>query len=259
MTRFSIITVVFNGELLLEDTILSVLNQTYPHIEYIIVDGASRDGTMQIVQKYAQQFDNQLNTPFTFRWISERDKGLYDAMNKGQRLATGDFLLFLNAGDHLFSTDTLAKIAAQATTDTDVLYGEVMWVDAHRKHLGTRSQKTTQQLPDVLDWKSMRYGMVVCHQAFLPRRTIAPVYLENNLAADIDWVIRCLKQAKKIQHTYIIVSEFLTGGISKQKHWQSLWDRYAVLKTHFGGWANGVAHLYIIGRAGIDFLTKKLL
>jgi glycosyltransferase involved in cell wall biosynthesis len=257
MTRFSIITVVFNGELLLEDTILSVLNQTYQNIEYIIVDGASRDGTMRIVQKYAQEFDNQSNTPFTFRWVSERDKGLYDAMNKGQRLATGDFLLFLNAGDHLFATDTLAQIAAQATADTDILYGDVMWVDAGRKHLGTRSQMTTQQLPDVLDWKSMRYGMVVCHQAFLPRRAIAPAYLENNLAADIDWVIRCLKHARKIQHTHLMVSEFLTGGISKQKHRQSLLDRYAVLKVHFGWWANGWAHLYIVWRAVIDFLTKK--
>jgi glycosyltransferase involved in cell wall biosynthesis len=257
MMRFSIITVVFNGALLLEDTILSVLNQTYQNIEYIIVDGASRDGTMQIVQKYAQLFDNQSNTPFTFRWVSERDNGLYDAMNKGQRLATGDFLLFLNAGDHLFATDTLAQIAAQATADTDILYGDVMWVDAGRKHLGTRSQMTTQQLPDVLNWKSMRYGMVVCHQAFLPRRTIAPEYLENNLAADIDWVIRCLKNARKIQHTHLMVSEFLTGGISKQKHRQSLLDRYAVLKTHFGWWANGLAHLYIVWRATMDFLTKK--
>jgi glycosyltransferase involved in cell wall biosynthesis len=236
---------------------LSVVNQTYPNIEYIIVDGASRDGTMKIVQKYAQRFENQSNTPFTFRWKSEPDKGLYDAMNKGQRLATGDFLLFLNAGDHLFSTDTLAQIAAQATLGTDILYGEVMWVDAGRKHLGTRSQKTTQQLPTVLDWKSMRYGMVVCHQAFLPRRTLAPAYLENNLSADIDWVIVCLKRAKKIQHTHLIVSEFLIGGISKQKHRQSLWDRYAVLKTHFGGWANFWAHIYIVWRAGIGFLTKK--
>jgi glycosyltransferase involved in cell wall biosynthesis len=258
MTRFSIITVVFNGELLLEGTILSVLNQTYPNIEYIIVDGASRDGTRTIVQKYAQQFENQWNTGFTFRWLSEPDKGLYDAMNKGQRLATGDFLLFLNAGDHLFATDTLAKIAAQTTTDTDILYGEVMWVDANRKPLGTRSQRTTQQLPEVLTWKSMRYGMVVCHQAFLPRRTIAPSYLENNLSADIDWVIRCLKKATTVQHTHIMVSEFLTGGISKQKHRQSLFDRYAVLKTHFGILPNFCAHIYILGRAMLDFLIKKI-
>jgi glycosyltransferase involved in cell wall biosynthesis len=249
MTRFSIITVVFNGELLLEGTILSVLNQTYQNIEYIIVDGASRDGTMALVQKYAQRFENQLNTTFTFRWMSEPDKGLYDAMNKGQRLATGDFLLFLNAGDHLFAADTLAKMAAQTTADTDILYGEVMWVDAERKHLGTRSQLTTQQLPDVLTCKSMRYGMVVCHQAFLPCRTIAPTYLENNLSADIDWVIRCLKKAKKVQHTHIMVSEFLTGGISKQKHRQSLLDRYAVLKTHFGWLPNLLAHIYIVIRA----------
>ncbi len=257
MIRFSIITVVFNGELLLEDTILSVLNQTYQHIEYIIVDGASRDGTLSVIQKYAQQFDNQLNTPFDFRWMSERDKGLYDAMNKGQRLATGDFILFLNAGDHLFAPDTLEKMAAQVAPDTDILYGEVMWVDAGRRHLGTRSQMTTQQLPAVLDWKSMRYGMVVCHQAFLPRRTIAPTYLENNLSADIDWVIQCLKRARKVQSTQLILAEFLTGGISKQKHRQSLMDRYVVLKTHFGWWANLGAHMYIIWRALLPFFTKK--
>ena len=84
---FSIITVVFNGETLLPGTIESVRRQTYPHIEYIIVDGASKDGTLEIIRKAAETMPN-------LKWISERDKGLYDAMNKGLRMATGDFFFF---------------------------------------------------------------------------------------------------------------------------------------------------------------------
>ena len=241
---FSIITIVFNGVSLLEGTVESVLNQTYRNIEYIIVDGGSKDGTVELAQKYAAQFPQ-------IKLISERDKGIYDGMNKGLKLATGDFVLFLNCGDHLFEPSTMEKIAAQTTPQTDVLYGETMLVDDARTHVGTRSEMTVQKLPEKLNWQSMRLGMVVCHQSFLARRTKTPQYIEGNLAADVDWVIKCLQNADIVTNTNCIISEYLMGGASKKQHQQSLKDRFKVLENHFGTVQNVLNHIQITVRAMI--------
>ncbi len=113
----SIVTVVYNGVDLLEGTILSVIQQSYPNIEYLVIDGASTDGTLDIIQK----FESKIST-----WISEPDKGLYDAMNKGIKMATGDFICFMNCGDKLYADDTLSKAVQNMPVETDVIYGEVM-------------------------------------------------------------------------------------------------------------------------------------
>ncbi len=239
MIKISIITVVFNGQNYLEDTINSVLGQTYSNIEHIIIDGNSRDKTVEIIKKHEK------NIAY---WISEPDKGLYDAMNKGLRAATGDFVWFVNAGDTIANTDTAANIVACIKENTDVLFGEVMIVDENRKALGTRSEKTTQKLPENLSWQSLRYGMVVSHQGFLPRRSIAPFYISNNLTADIDWVIECLKRSRENTNTHAILAEFQTGGISTQRKRQSLRDRFTVLRKHFGLPATFFAHIYIVWR-----------
>jgi glycosyltransferase involved in cell wall biosynthesis len=238
--KISIITVVYNGADVLEGTIKSVLAQTYPNIEYLIIDGKSKDTTLAIIEKYAPQL--------AF-WSSESDKGLYNAMNKGLRRATGDFVWFMNAGDHIATPETVANIVACCTETTDVLFGEVTIVDGLRKPLGTRSALSTQKLPERLTWQSLRFGMVVSHQGFLPRRSIAPEYMHGNLAADIDWVIVCLKRARTITHTHLTIADFQTGGISSQRHQQSLGDRFEVLSQHFGYIPTVFAHIYITFRA----------
>ena len=235
----SIITVVYNSEDLLPATIESVIGQTYTDIEYIIVDGDSKDGTIDIIEKYKDQIS---------QWISEPDKGLYDAMNKGLKMATGDFVWFMNAGDHLYASDTVEKMVQKWQPDTDILYGEVMLVDDARKELGTRSATTKQKLTNPLHWQDLAKGMVVCHQGFLPKRTIAPTYIDNNLTADIDWVIKCLKASKKTTATELVLATYLVGGLSKQQHQRSLKDRYFVLKEHFGFWGNLWNHLGILLR-----------
>ncbi len=257
--KFSIITIVYNGETFIEGTMKSVLNQTFTDYEYIIVDGSSKDSTVSIVMDFAERhpLPEKSGRKPSIKWISEPDKGLYDAMNKGLRLATGDFVLFLNAGDWLFEATTLEKMAAAATPTTDILYGETMLVDDDRHHIGTRTGITVQKLPKKLTWLSMRLGMVVCHQSFLPARKIAPQYMAGNLAADIDWVIKCLKNAGNITNTHTIISEYLMGGVSKKQHQQSLKDRYAVLKTHFGTVGNVFNHVLITLRA-VVFKVKNV-
>lgn len=240
---FSIITIVYNGESLIGGTMQSVVNQTFTDFEYIIVDGHSKDKTFAIVQDFQKKY------PLRISAISERDRGLYDAMNKGLSRTQGEFVLFLNAGDHLFEPTTLEKLANAASPTTDVLFGETMLVDAHRTHIGTRTALTVQKLPDRLTWQRMRFGMVVCHQSFLVRRKLAPQYIEQNLAADIDWVIKCLKLSNNQTNTHTIISEYLMGGVSKMQHRQSLKDRYEVLKTHFGWLPNLLNHGVIVVRA----------
>lgn len=245
--KISIITVVYNGKDLIEGTINSVLNQTYQNIEYTIIDGGSKDGTLEIIKKYESKIS---------KWKSEPDNGLYDAMNKGLKIATGEFVWFMNAGDWIFEKDTIEKMVRQCEKETDVLFGEVMLVNDNRKHLGTRSENTTQKLPKKLNWKSLKKGMVVCHQAFLPRRNLAPLYIENNLAADIHWVIECLKNAKLVTNTQLILAQYLQGGLSKKRHQQSLWDRYDILKAQYGWLANLWNHILIFSRAGIHKIKR---
>jgi glycosyltransferase involved in cell wall biosynthesis len=244
----SIITVCYNSGYHLTGTAMSVLGQTYPHIEYLIVDGASTDHTATAIKLLELKNEALLNAKL-LRWQSEKDKGLYDAMNKGLKMATGDFVWFLNAGDELPAADTVERMMKSYAPGVDVFYGETTLVTFTRHPLGTRSELTTQRLPVQLDWESLRRGMVVCHQAFVARRAIAPPFMEGNLAADIDWVIAVLKKSKKTVNTGLVLANYLTGGVSKQRHRQSLRDRYEVLKKHYGMVPNLLAHANIMVRA----------
>ena len=111
----TVVTVVFNGAKLLDDTIKSVINQTYSNIEYIIIDGCSTDGTLDIIEKYRDEIS----------WVSEHDKGIYDAMNKGIALANGKWINFMNAGDSFYSLSTIADVFVGNKYDEDVLFGNV--------------------------------------------------------------------------------------------------------------------------------------
>lgn len=245
---FSIVTIVYNGASLLDGTIQSVLNQTYPGIEYIIVDGGSKDGTLELIEQYASKIS---------KWVSEKDKGIYDAMTKGLHMASGDYIWYLNCGDHFHAVDTVEKVAALCGPETDAMYGDVFMVDDDRRVLGKMSEITPHKYPEQLVWSDLKYGMNVCHQSFIARRTIAPDYIENNLAADIDWVIRCLKKSRETVNTKLVLSEYLIGGISKQLHRQSMIDRFWVLSRHFGFVYNCWNHLMIVLRAFLFKWKKK--
>ncbi|MBO9732357.1 MAG: glycosyltransferase [Chitinophaga sp.] len=240
----SIITVCFNAEKFIESTIQSVLAQTYPHIEYIIVDGASKDNTLGVIEKYRSRIA---------KVISEKDKGLYDAMNKGMQLATGDYLLFLNADDVLADTDVVSKMFATCA-HADVYYGEAMFMDENGVDIGLRSEQTPHKVPEQLTWKSLKHGMVVSHQAYIIRRSLSPLYdLQYKVCADIDWMIRTLKASRNICHTHVVVARFRVGGTSKQ-HQQLAWkERYKILSRYYGHIPNFAHHLFI----GLRYIFSK--
>ena len=160
--KFSIITVTFNAGKVLEKTIQSIISQTYRNVEYILVDGKSKDNTLSIADTYKERIHSL---------ISEPDKGLYDAMNKGIRLATGDYLCFLNAGDKFHDKDTLQRMvdSLKEWELPDVLYGETAIVNESGNFLHMRRLST----PEELNWKSFKQGMLVCHQAFFAKRELA--------------------------------------------------------------------------------------
>jgi glycosyltransferase involved in cell wall biosynthesis len=244
--KLSIITIVYNGANLIDDTIKSVLKQSYDNIEYVIIDGASTDNTLERIQAYG----NKINV-----LVSEPDKGLYDAMNKGLAKATGDYVLFMNCGDWLYDEDTITTVFG-TSNDADVYYGECMFVDDARNELGLRSKLTVHGLPTDLHWKNMNKGMVVSHQSFIAKRALASRYIDNNLCADIDWVIDILKKAKNTQYVPITISQFLIGGVSTQRHQQSLKDRYNVLSKHYGFLPNVFNHCWIVMRGVINGILK---
>ena len=241
--KFSIITVCYNAEATLEDTIQSVISQTYHHVEYIIVDGASKDRTMDIVNRYREHIAIV---------VSERDKGLYDAMNKGISLATGDYLCFLNAGDSFHEDDTLQQMVHSIHTPQlpDVLYGETELVD----HEGHFLRMRRLSAPEVLTWKSFRQGMLVCHQAFFPRRDLVMPYdLRYRFSADFDWCIKIMKKSKVLHNTHLTLIDYLAEGMTTRNHKASLKERFRIMTRHYG-WTSTLAfHLWFVLR----LLLKK--
>ena len=227
--KISIITIVYNNVRDIEYTIQSVINQSYGSVEYIVIDGASTDGTLDIIAQYRDKIDIL---------VSEKDKGIYDAMNKGLAKATGDYVLFLNSGDALYDHNTLRTIVDKGN-DADIIYGETLLVDENRQILGERRHKA----PEQFDWRSFRYGMNICHQAIYIKREIAlPYDLAYQLSSDIDWVIRAAKKAKSTQYVNCYVARYLVGGMSQKRHKQSLKERYAIFKKHYGTFQNWINH-----------------
>ncbi|MDR0799330.1 MAG: glycosyltransferase [Dysgonamonadaceae bacterium] len=253
---FSIITVTYNAGQWLERTIQSIINQSYKNIEYIIIDGNSTDGTLDIIQNYEIKINNSQLSIFNFQFISEPDNGLYDAMNKGLAMATGDYVWFINAGDTLHSPDTLQEITAQLkkiVSLPDVIYGETMIVDAQGISVGRRRLKA----PARLTWKSFRMGMLVSHQSFIVRREIAPRYdLNYPLTADFDWCIRCLQQARQVWNTQLVLSNFLEDGMSSRQRKVSLRERYRIMCRYYGKTGTVFRHVWFTIRFYIAKIIK---
>ncbi len=231
MVKISLITICYNAEETILPTLQSVVSQNYEPLEYIVIDGASCDGTLSLVWEYCPK---ALIT-------SEPDRGLYDAMNKGICRATGDYIWFLNAGDALREPTTVAQVAEAIAegNNPDVIYGDTMIVNAQRHDVGLRRLRP----PHNLQKQDFLRGMLVCHQAFIvASRIVLPYDLSYALSSDYDWCLRMLERSRSNKQIDRVLVNYLEGGLSQKRHWQSLRERFMIMRKHFGWIPTLLAH-----------------
>ena len=258
MIRFSVITITYNAEKVLQRTLDSVRNQTYEGVEHLIVDGASKDQTLSLTEQYKQQSDASDNGHKVIIQ-SEPDHGIYDAMNKGLTQASGDYVVFLNAGDFFPNVNTLEDIVRQcrlneypADERPGVLYGNTNIVDGEGHFLHPRRL----QPPEKLTWKSFRHGMLVCHQAFYARTDIAKntqYDTRYRFSADVDWCIRIMRETERMVltlcNTKMVVANYTEEGATTQNHSESLKERFHVMRHHYGLMTTVAMHAWFFIRA----------
>jgi glycosyltransferase involved in cell wall biosynthesis len=216
----SVITVVRNGAASIEKTMTAVLEQTYPNLEYIVVDGASNDGTVDLLRRY----DNRIGY-----WISEPDKGLYDAMNKGIDLVNdpNSYVMFANSDDRLAATDSVARLV-EAGGGADFIYGRQLLTDGHTSAV-LGSEVTLERLA----------RRNISHAATLVRRhvfdTVGKFDLRYKLVADYDFFVRCFARPVSTRFVDQVVSEVSMFGLSETKFMQLLNERLDVIARRYSG------------------------
>lgn len=265
MIKFTIATVCYNAGSLLGRTIASVEAQDYAAVEHLIVDGNSTDETLAHIHHY-QERNSRAAVQHDIVCRSEPDEGLYDAMNKAINLATGDYILFLNAGDKFHSPTVLSEIAAQVEDYMDdenvdrrrrpaVLYGLTDLVDNEGRFLRHRRLAP----PEKLTSRDFRNGMLVCHQAFFARLDLARKFPYDHetyrFSADYDWCIRIMKEAERLRlslhNTHLTVADYLSEGLTTKHHKESLMERYEIMCHHYGRLTASLQHAWFVLRAVI--------
>lgn len=246
--KFSIITATWNSVATLRDTLESVLRQTYPDVEHIVVDGGSTDGTMELVREYEPRYNGRL------RYVSEPDRGIYDAMNKGIGMATGDVVGLLNSDDFYTSDRVLERVAeVMERKKVDAVYGDVHYVRDGRLE---RCVRYYSSKPFRRGW--MRLGFMPAHPSFYCRREVYMKYggfdISYRVAADFENLLRLLL-VHRIATRYIPMDfvTMRTGGASSSgmaSHRQIMQDHLRALRSN-GVRSNrfllGLRYLYKIG------------
>lgn len=235
---FTIITVTYNAAATIRPTLESVAAQSCCHYEHLIIDGASTDGTLETIT----EFDNPRKQVF-----SSPDNGIYYAMNKGLEKATGDYVVFLNAGDTFHSDDTL-QLLADKIMDNDypgIVYGQTDIVDLQRRRIGNRHLSA----PERLTLDSFANGMVVCHQAFVALRKLAGPYdTRYRFSADYEWCIRILQHSRRNLYIPEVLADYLNEGTTTRNQRKSLIERFKIMAYYYGWWRTISNHIRFIPR-----------
>lgn len=204
--KITVITVAFNACKALMNTMQSIDNQDYPNLEYIVVDGNSADNTVENLRAYKGKLD---------RWVSESDKGIYDAMNKGVAMATGDYCIFMNAGD-CFANGTVVSDAVKQFNDSDVIYGDIIKNNKIKTSLSPRNC----------------HKMYYCHQAVFTRTACLkefPFDSSHRFSADFKQAKQMFLSKKKFLQLNLVIADFDTSGISNVQRSKGLWDNIKVV------------------------------
>lgn len=232
--KISVITVCRNAVDCLEDTIISVLSQDFIKLEYIIIDGKSTDGSIEILDKYK----NIVNFI-----LSESDSGIYDAMNKGVKYAGGEYVIFMNAGDTFASIDIVRKISNYLTDDISVLYGNTRFVGKSTNFL--RSPR-----------ENFYFGLPFCHQSCATKRSelLRFPFILNNIYADYDFYSHLYNSGLKFLYIDEIISNYKLGGISEKATLNNIFQIVSVCNINFGWMRSLILFLFLL----IRYLSKKL-
>lgn len=218
--KITVVTVVFNDVKNLEKTMLSVLNQTYTNIEYIVIDGGSNDGTIEIIKKYTDRLGF---------WVSEKDKGMFDAMNKGASHATGEWIQILNSGDYLMSNTIIEELFSKEHSNVDIVYGGF---------IGNFSGQAVE-CPPALDVSLKDYqGMKVCHSAFFARREIVTKFPYNLLyhhSAYGKFVSRFVFEKYRFEKVDKIIFRVGTLGNSNTNWLSCRMENWKIARHYFPG------------------------
>lgn len=199
----SIITVVFNGEKYLEETIKSVINQKYDNLEYIIIDGGSSDGTLNIIKKYEDKIDY---------WVSEKDKGISDAFNKGVKVVKGDYINFQGDGDGFYSPDSLEKVFQNINPHEDI------FVSAMIQRISPEGEELYRsKYIENFDKKSLLFKMSMPHQGLFTHKSYFEKYglfdINNTFCMDYDHLLRAYHEFPKVVTKDIIVAKWRADGL----------------------------------------------
>ena len=241
MPTISVITVCYNAASVIQRTIASVEEQTHPDIEYIVVDGGSKDGTQDIVRSHSLRIA---------RFTSEKDAGIYDAMNKGVAMATGDFLFFLNADDVFCDKNVIADIAAAATAEpgADILYGNVMYASASQ----VRRRSFHWVTP-----RNIFFGDLN-HQAVFARRqlfqSIGGFDLSYPINADYDWLLRVFHSGARARYVDRDISVFAEGGFHMQHAAKREAERLTIKDKYNPSWRRWLGYWAL----RVDLKLRKL-
>lgn len=209
MEKISVITVTYNAREALRATIESVLSQDYPELEYIVVDGASTDGSVETIKEHGSRIT---------RWVSEKDGGIYDAMNKGVRMATGQYCIFMNAGDVFADATTVSRVVGMmATRHADVVYGDVIKHGTVKKSLSPRNC----------------HKMYYCHQCVFTKRDCLlefPFDVRHRMSADFKQSKQLYLAGKTFLQLDLPIAIFDTNGVSNTKRSAGLHDNILIIK-----------------------------
>lgn len=240
MPLVSIITVTYNSEKFLEDTIHSVLKQSYPYIEYIIIDGGSSDNTIAILREYSNQISS---------WISEPDCGIYDAMNKGILRSSGEIIGIINSDDwYEANAIELVVNSFRASPDTDVVHGDMKMYSENTCPLYILN-------PD-LNNRNLWYSLTVNHPTCFVRRRVYQVIgyfdMKYQLIADHDLFLRFWARGAKFMYVNQLLANMRVGGVSHQKLTQANKEYLLMLRKH------GRSRIFVVGMGLYKLIRSKI-
>lgn len=236
----SIITVCYNSADTVAKAIESVLSQTYPYIEYIIVDGLSKDNTVEIAKGYEEAFRQK---GYTYRIISEKDKGIYDAMNKGIRMAGGELIGMINSDDWYEPIAVETAVNAYQQENCDVFYGDINLIRSNGQIIVKKSR--LDRFPSTRHWNHPT--------TFITKKAYDEVGLYHNEAIydDFDLILRMRRAGKKIAIRNVVLANFKTGGVSNEKSLKKCFKRIKIRYKNYRN--NGYSFLYIFECVAMEF------